>query len=77
MEPFPTQRTHKECHSPSQVGRVRLSGCEPNKGTLAQGSGEGGQGQGSLRQAIMYVSNKKSGKIKVKITEKDLIQSQN
>ena len=41
------------------------------------GPGQGGQGQGSLRQAIMYASNKKSGKIKVKITEKDLVQSQN
>ena len=30
-------------YSPSQVNRARLSPCEANKGTLAQGSGGGGQ----------------------------------
>ena len=30
-------------YSPAQVSRARLSPCEPNKGTLAQGSGGGGQ----------------------------------
>ena len=61
--------------SPSQVGRVRLPLCEPNKGTLAQRSVAGGWGvvckQGSLRQAIMYDSNNKSSRIGVKVTEAD------
>ena len=29
-------------YSPSQLGRVRLFPCEPNKGTLTQGSGREG-----------------------------------
>ena len=40
--PFPTQRT-QGCPGLSQVGRVRLSTCEWNKGTIAQGSDRGGQ----------------------------------
>lgn len=30
-------------YKPSQVGRARLSPCEPNQGILAQGSGQSGQ----------------------------------
>jgi len=49
--PFPTQRT-QGCPSFSQVGRVRLSACESNKGTIAQGSGRGGQA--GFPEAVCY-----------------------
>ena len=59
MVPLPTQGT-QECHTHSQVGRLRLSPCELNKFSLKEGQAEGGQG--SLRQAIMYANNNKSTK---------------
>ena len=52
------------------MGRVRLFPCELNKGTLVQGLGV--RGQDSLRQAIMYDYNNKSGQKRVKVKESDL-----
>ena len=40
--PLPTQGT-QECHSHSQVGRLRLSPCELNKFSLKEGQAEGGR----------------------------------
>lgn len=48
-------------YSPSQMDRVRLSPCKPNKDTPAQGSGRG-PGRAPQGQAIMYAYNNKNGK---------------